>query len=95
MLGDQSYSSNDIDVTLGSFNIVEDGLIIVDREEQDETTQLHINDMIGYIDRLKNEFDTSTGMTIFLPRLTASMFEEAEIQKRIYSLARNVSIVFV
>jgi hypothetical protein len=49
MQSEDAYVSKVIDITIGAFNINEEGVIIVDRESEDEITRLYINDTIKLI----------------------------------------------
>lgn len=98
--GDVFQPANESPLSFGSqelcsAKITEDGIFIFDRETNNETSQLDEEVLIRFIENICEKFSKNNGVRIFLPRINASMFEEAKIQKIIYEIIENVIIISV
>lgn len=73
---------------IGDVSVLENGIIITDRDDNDEFTQLFPTDIIklikSYIATINDGVcDT---VSIYLPRLTSTMYNEASFQNDIYQM---------
>lgn len=84
--GPNSYYTQPKDI--GHVSVMENGIVITDRDDNDEFTQLFPTDIVklirSYISADNNDvYDT---VSIYLPRLSSTMFNEASFQNDIYQI---------
>lgn len=74
-------------MTLGSISLHRDGFVIVDRHAEQVSTQLNVKSMLSTVIYLLTSYYNATGtVTIYLPRMSSSMNEEAAIQHKIQTM---------
>lgn len=94
------------DLELGACVITERGLIVVDRTPRDEVTRLWVRDIVALVKfvlhtelyairdgAVECECSGVKRITVFLPRTSVNMFEEAENQRLFYSIGTDVTLV--
>lgn len=94
------------DLELGACVLTERGLIVVDRTPRDEVTRLWVRDIVALLKFLVRtepygqrdgalacECSGVRRITVFLPRTSVNMFEEAENQRLFYSIGADVILV--
>lgn len=102
----RSDLSTRCDLELGACVLTERGLIVVDRTPRDEVTRLWVRDIVALVKFLVRtepygqrdgalacECSGVRKITVFLPRTSVNMFEEAENQRLFYSIGADVILV--
>ncbi|AUQ44017.1 putative gp41-like protein [Esparto virus] len=74
--------------SLGTMTINENLILIYDRYPEQQTTQLNVNSLISTLHYILHKLDIQT-VDLYLPKMSANMNEEAEIQYQF----RQMSII--
>lgn len=76
--------------SLGSISLHRDGCVVVDRYQQQVTTQLNIDSLLDTLVYLATRYYHATGtLTIYLPRMASNLYDEALIQYKFQTMLTN------
>jgi DNA-dependent RNA polymerase auxiliary subunit epsilon len=83
---------------LGSCMIKEDRILIYDRYPKDDISRIYIDDLPSLLRRLLiNEkiynIEIIKKINIYLPKMTRSLFKEAELQRKLQDMILNVTFI--
>lgn len=91
---DKNISKDSFATNLGAVTVIENGIVIVDREYED-TSLVDTESLLNLIKHMYVNVFQNQPTTIILPKITNNMYDEAKIQTQLLSIADNVKLVFV
>lgn len=67
---------------IGTVTLTRDAVYVVDRRENSDESAVPINALIGALRYAARRYDANELTTIYLPRMTSSMYKEAKLVQR-------------
>lgn len=78
---------------LGTCHLHESEVHVYDRDPYQDTTQIPIDSLLAVLAKIAPTYDRP--MIVYLPRMSANMFEESQIQTAVRKTLPNAKIVCV